>query len=127
MDMDPTRATCNFCMIADGATDELITNRSQDGDFIVIVPREHQHPDERLIIPIEHARDAAENPELYARTQQYAAEYIQANRRAGVRYVITSDVTPLRTGGVLHVHARITPHDEAGSDVLRKPAPLTMP
>ena len=124
--MDPIRGTCSFCLIADGKTDEEVIERSPDGKFLVIVPREHQHPAERLVIPVEHTRDATTNPKLYAQTQEYAAGYLQRIREDGVHYDITSDVTPLHKGGVLHLHVRITPYDEAESDLLRRAAPATM-
>jgi hypothetical protein len=114
-------------MIADDKTNEEIIERTADGKFLIIIPREHQDPAERLVIPVEHARDAAENPELYAATQKCAAQYIQRVRQDGVHYDITSDVTPLHRGGVLHVHVRVSPYDEAESDLLRRAAPMTMP
>lgn len=111
-------------MIADGKTSEEIVERNEK--FLVIVPRERQDPAERLVIPVEHARDAAENPDLYEQTQGYAARYLQRIRQDGIYYDITSDVTPAHKGGVLHLHVRITPHDEAESDLLRRAAPATM-
>src|SRR5687768_6239101 len=96
--LDPIRGTCNFCLIADGKTDEEVIERSPDGKFLVIIPREHQDPAERLVIPVEHVRDAVENPDLYGQAQRYAATYLRKIQQEGIHYDITSDVTPPHRG-----------------------------
>lgn len=117
--MDPIRGTCNFCLIADGHTDEDILERSPCGKFIVIVPKDHSHPDERLIIPVQHARDAIDDPELYSEAQRYAAKYLARHRNEAIVYEIYSDVTPPGEGGVLHLHVCIVPYVEGGQPILK--------
>ena len=96
---------CVFCTIARDDPDGQVEQHV--GDSVVITPLHPVTPGHKLVIPREHATDAAQNSYVTADVMLDTAVYLQ-RMNVGDCNVITS-VGPAATQTVPHLHVHVVP------------------
>lgn len=95
---------CPFCQIVAGRARAEIVGRTRDS--ILFVPLNPVTVGHVLIVPQEHVADAADDPELAARSARDAAGW--ADRR-GLAYNLITSGGPDATQTVFHLHWHYVP------------------
>jgi histidine triad (HIT) family protein len=102
--MPDQRAGCVFCQRVDNH--EYDQKLSAMGLIAVFEPLNPVVPGHLLVVPRQHVRDAAEDPEVTGNVMSWAAFTVQ---QLGIQANIITSIGPDATQSVFHLHVHIVP------------------